>query len=94
MSNSEWIKGPPPSVSERGEVESLSSYETGSVPIEGWVFDQDRESYLITMGSLMQTALFTTTANTIFTGAEISSALAQQKSSLKTATKNCSNRQG
>ena len=50
MSNTEWIKGPPPSVSNRGEVEGLSSYKKGSVPIVGWVFDQDRESYLYNNG--------------------------------------------
>ena len=50
MSNTEWIKGPPPSVSERGEVEGLSSYKTGSVPIVGWEFDQDRDFYTYNQG--------------------------------------------
>lgn len=50
MSNSEWIKGPPPSVSNRGEVESLSSYKTGNIPIVGWEFDQERNFYTYNQG--------------------------------------------
>ena len=87
MSNSEWIKGPPPSVSERGEVEALSSYETGSVPIEGWVFDQDRESYLYNNGQSYADSVVYDNGKYYFYWGRNFFGTSQTKSLLKTATK-------